>query len=74
MENYNAKLMAMVGQSASIFGLALMEMASRRDDVVVLAADQSTPAGLDKFKATYPERFYNVGIAEQNMIGIAAGR
>ena len=73
MENYNAKLMAMVGQSASIFGLALMEMASERDDIVVLAADQSTPAGLDKFKAAYPERFYNVGIAEQNMIGVAAG-
>ena len=73
MENYNAKLMAMVGQSASIFGLALLEMASQREDIVVLSADQSTPAGLDKFKATYPERFYNVGIAEQNMIGIAAG-
>ena len=73
MENYNAKLMAMVGQSAIIFGLALMEMASQRDDIVVLAADQSTPAGLDKFKAAYPERFYNVGIAEQNMIGVAAG-
>ena len=73
MEKYNAKLMAMVGQSASIFGLALMEMASHRDDIVVLSADQSTPAGLDKFKATYPERFFNVGIAEQNMIGIAAG-
>ena len=73
MENYNAKLMAMVGQSASIFGIALMELASLRDDIIVLAADQSTPAGLDKFKATYPDRFYNVGIAEQNMIGIAAG-
>lgn len=73
MENYNAKLMAMVGQSASIFGLTLMEMVSQRDDIVILSADQSTPAGLDKFKATYPERFYNVGIAEQNMIGIAAG-
>ena len=73
MKNYNAKLMAMVGQSASIFGMALMELASLRDDIIVLAADQSTPAGLDKFKATYPERFYNVGIAEQNMIGIAAG-
>ena len=73
MENYNAKLMAMVGQSASIFGMALLELASLRDDIIVLAADQSTPAGLDKFKATYPDRFYNVGIAEQNMVGIAAG-
>jgi len=73
MENYNAKMMGMFGQGASIFGMALIELAKTRDDIIVLAADQSTPAGLDKFKATYPDRFMNVGIAEQNMIGIAAG-
>lgn len=73
MENYNSKLMAMFGQSASIFGMALLELAVQREDIVVLAADQSVPAGLDKFKSMYPDRFYNVGIAEQNMIGIAAG-
>ena len=73
MENYNSKLMAMYGQSASMFGVALPELAAQREDIVVLAADQSVPAGLDKFKSMYPDRFYNVGIAEQNMIGIAAG-
>ncbi len=73
MENYNSKLMAMVGQSASIFGLALPEIAAQREDIIVLAADQSVPAGLDKFKSMFPDRFYNVGIAEQNMIGVAAG-
>lgn len=73
MENYNSKLMAMYGQSASMFGMALPELAAQREDIVVLAADQSVPAGLDKFKSMYPDRFCNVGIAEQNMIGIAAG-
>lgn len=44
-----------------------------RDDLMVLSSDMSTPAGLDKFKAAYPEHFMNMGIAEQNMIGTAAG-
>lgn len=69
----NVKLLSMLGQAGSMLGIALMEIAEQRDDVVVLAADMSTPAGLDKFKAAYPDRFINVGIAEQNMIGIAAG-
>ncbi|MCR4664201.1 MAG: transketolase [Paludibacteraceae bacterium] len=73
MENCNSKLLAMYGQSASMFGMALPELAAQREDIVVLAADQSVPAGLDKFKSLYPDRFFNVGIAEQNMIGIAAG-
>lgn len=69
----NTKLLSMLGQVGSMFGVGLMEIASEREDVVVLSADMSTPAGLDKYKAAYPERFINVGIAEQNMIGIAAG-
>ena len=40
---------------------------------MVLSSDMSTPAGLDKFKAAYPDHFMNMGIAEQNMIGTAAG-
>lgn len=56
-----------------MFGVGLMSLAAERDDIIVLSADMSTPAGLDKFKASYPDRFINVGIAEQNMIGIAAG-
>ena len=69
----NVKLLSMVGQGGSAFGITLMELMKKRDDIMVLSADMSTPAGLDKFKASYPDHFMNVGIAEQNMIGIAAG-
>ena len=63
----------MAGQGGSAFGITLIEIMKERDDIMVLSADMSTPAGLDKFKAAYPDHFMNVGIAEQNMIGIAAG-
>jgi transketolase len=74
MENkINVKLLSMAGQGGSAFGITLMELMKERDDIMVLSADMSTPAGLDKFKTAYPDHFLNVGIAEQNMIGIAAG-
>ena len=73
MNNTNVKLPAMAGQGGAAFGIALMELINVHDDIMVLSADMSTPAGLDKFKANFPEHFMNVGIAEQNMIGIAAG-
>lgn len=69
----NFKLMSMAGQGGSIFGISLMELMGRRNDLMVLSSDMSTPAGLDKFKAAYPDHFMNMGIAEQNMIGTAAG-
>lgn len=71
--NINVKLLSMAGQGGSIFGISLMNIMKERDDLMVLSSDMSTPAGLDKFKATYPDHFMNVGIAEQNMTGIAAG-
>ena len=40
---------------------------------MVLTSDVSTSAGLDRFKNSYPEKYLDVGIAEQNLIGIAAG-
>lgn len=66
-------MMSMFGQGASTFSMALMDIVKERTDVRVLSADMSTPAGLDKFKTTHPEMFLNMGIAEQNMIGTAAG-
>lgn len=69
----NFKLMSMVGQGGSVFGISLIDLMKKRDDLIVLSADMSTPAGLDKFKAAYPEHFMNMGIAEQNLIGTAAG-
>ena len=74
MENkVNFKLMSMAGQGGSVFGISLMELMGQRNDLMVLSSDMSTPAGLDKFKAAYPDHFMNMGIAEQNMIGTAAG-
>lgn len=74
MENkVNFKLMSMAGQGGSVFGISLIELMKQRSDLMVLSSDMSTPAGLDKFKAAYPDHFMNMGIAEQNMIGTAAG-
>lgn len=69
----NFKLMSMAGQGGSVFGISLIELMNHRNDLMVLSSDMSTPAGLDKFKAAYPDHFMNMGIAEQNMIGTAAG-
>lgn len=69
----NFKLMSMAGQGGSVFGISLIELMNQRNDLMVLSSDMSTPAGLDKFKAAYPDNFMNMGIAEQNMIGTAAG-
>lgn len=59
--------------SRGTFGVAMLELGQTIDNLMVLTADLSTTSGLDRFKNTYPEKFLNVGIAEQNMIGIAAG-
>ncbi len=55
-------------------GATLIELADEgRDDIVVLDADLAKATSTVKFAAAYPERFFDFGIAEQNMIGTAAG-
>ena len=55
-------------------GETLVELAAEgRDDIVVLDADLAKATTTLKFKAAYPDRFFDVGIAEQNLIGTAAG-
>ncbi len=68
----NARFLSMLGHRGA-FAVALMEIAESEDDLVVLTADMTTLTGLDRFKNTYPDKLYNVGIAEQNLIGVAAG-
>jgi len=55
------------------YGMAIMEMAKQRDDFYVMSADLCQSSGLFKFREEFPDRFINSGIAEQNLIGIAAG-
>lgn len=59
--------------SRGTFGITLLDLAKEDDNLLVLSADLGNSSGLDRFKAQYPDKFINVGIAEQNMIGIAAG-
>ena len=73
VDNRLLKQMALFGQAPSIFGICLPKLIETHPEIIVLTADQAYPAGLDSFRAKYPEHFLNVGIAEQNMIGVASG-
>lgn len=55
------------------YGLTILEAGGRYKDVVVLTADMMVSFQTATFAETYPDRFFNVGVAEQNMAGIAAG-
>ena len=55
------------------YGKALLQLGADNQNVVVLDADLSKSTKTGDFWAAYPERFINVGIAEQNLMGIAAG-
>lgn len=71
--NLKPKMLSMFGMGGSMFGVLLPELVKDGRNIMVLSADMSSPAGLDKFKSSFPERFLNLGIAEQNMIGVGAG-
>jgi transketolase len=55
------------------FGQALVELGEKNPDVVVLTADLSESTRVEGFAGKFPERFFEVGVAEQNMVAIAAG-
>jgi transketolase len=55
------------------FASAIVELGHERPDLVVLSADLSKYTDVAPFAATFPERFFQVGMAEQNMMGIAGG-
>ncbi|HJA28186.1 MAG TPA: transketolase family protein [Candidatus Olsenella pullicola] len=55
------------------YGEALVELGAEHDDFVVLDADLAAATQTGKFKAAYPDRFFDCGIAEQNLMGVAAG-
>ena len=55
------------------YGKALVELGAENPDIVVLDADLSGSTQTKKFADVYPDRFFNAGIAEANMMGMAAG-
>lgn len=59
--------------SRAVFGLAVLELAKQMEDFYVLSGDLCGSSGLTRFSEQFPRRFINMGIAEQNMIGVAGG-
>ena len=55
------------------FGAGLTELGQKNENVVALCADLIGSLKMDDFKKNHPERFFQIGIAEANMMGIAAG-
>ncbi|MBC8295140.1 MAG: transketolase [Pelagibacterales bacterium] len=72
LEKSKIKLWSNIGSRAT-FGLVALELAKSINDLMILTSDVSTSAGLDRFKAKFPDKYLDVGIAEQNLIGVAAG-
>jgi len=55
------------------FGKGIVQMAQYYPNLIGIGSDITTSVGMDKFAKAYPERFYSLGIAEQNAITVAAG-
>ncbi len=55
------------------FGAGLLELGQQNENVVALCADLTGSLKMDAFQKAFPERFFQTGIAEANMMGIAAG-
>ena len=58
---------------SAVFGDKLVELAKNNDKIIAVTAAMKDGTGLTKFKEELPERFFDVGIAEQHAIGMAAG-
>lgn len=59
--------------SRDAYGMAFYEQAKRDERIVAVTADVPDSVRFTKFRESWPERFFNFGIAEQNMMGAAAG-
>ena len=59
--------------TAEYYGKALCELGAEHPEVVALTADLGKSTKIGMFGEKFPDRFFNVGIAEQNMFGVAAG-
>ena len=58
---------------SKVFGNKLVEMAEKNDKIVAITASMKDGTGLTKFQKQFPKRFFDIGIAEQHAITLAAG-
>ena len=65
-------LFSKIGQRAT-FGLSTYEIAKKNSNLIVLTSDVSTSAGLDRLKSNLKNQFIDVGISEQDLIGVSSG-
>ena len=68
----NARMWSLLGPNGA-FGIGMSALAKLDPNAVALTADLRSYSGLNRFADEYPDRFYNMGIAEENMLGVAAG-
>ena len=72
LDKSKIKLYSSIGSRAT-FGLVSLELIKETKNLMILTSDVSTSAGLDRFKLKHPQNYIDVGIAEQNLIGVATG-
>ncbi|MEY8392204.1 transketolase [Lachnospiraceae bacterium] len=69
----NSRVWSRLGQRGTVCGVALLEILESMENAYVLTADLGHTSGLDRVMQKFPQRFINVGISEQNLVGTAAG-
>ncbi len=72
IEKSKIKLFSTLGSRAT-FGMLVLDLKKKYKNLFVVTADVSTSAGLDRYKKQFRESYLDVGISEQNMIGVATG-
>ena len=72
-EKHRVRLKDTAEKVVDAYGEALLELGSARDDIVVLDGDLSADCGVRPFENTFPKRFIENGIAEQDMVSMAGG-
>jgi len=72
LDSSKIKLFSTIGPRAT-FGMTCLELIKEDEKLMLLTADVSTSAGLDRYKKKHNDNYIDVGIAEQNMIGMATG-
>ncbi len=69
----NFRMWSIMGVNPCIWSIAFPEIITKKENVLALTADLARYSGMMRTQSKYPNCFYNFGIAEQNMVGVAAG-